>query len=93
MKNSVEPPWARTNPNEIYRGGRRKNLPRLLERQRRASKIWTNQVDAAANGDAEERIDGGGWAREQRVVRNKTKTKRLRGEVKRTPDPIYKANG
>ena len=55
--------------------------------------LWTNQVDAAANGDAEERIDGGGWAREQHVARKTMKMKRLRGEVKRTPGPIYKANG
>ena len=38
-----------------------------------------NQVDAAANGDADERVDGGGWAREEHVARKTMKTKRLRG--------------
>ena len=47
------------NPNGIYKEGRRKNLPRLLERWRRASEIWTNQVDAAANVEIEVKLDGG----------------------------------
>ena len=33
---------------------------RLLERWRRASEIWTNQLDATADVEAEVKLDGGG---------------------------------
>ena len=62
VKNSTEPPWARTNPNDIY-GEEEEELTEAIEGQRRASGIWSAQVDAAAVDEAEVRVDGGGGAR------------------------------
>ena len=48
-----------------------------------------NQVDAAANGDAEERVDGGRWAREEHVARKTMKMKRLREESEKGPLALF----
>lgn len=82
------------NPNGIYGEGRWKNLPRLLERRRSASEIWTNQVDAAANVEAEVKLDSGGRARALGCRKEEDEMKRHGGGgVKGTPSPIYKENG
>ena len=59
MKNSDKLPWIRVNPNEIY-GGEEEELTEAVERRRHASRIWSEQVDAAAVDEAEARVDGGG---------------------------------
>ena len=51
------------------------------------SGIWTSQVDAAADVEAEVKIDVGGWSRAHDVARWKKKTRRLRGKGERDPWP------
>ena len=67
--------------------GEEEELTEAVGRRRRASGIWTSQVDAAADVEAEVKIDGGGWDRAQDVARWRMKTKRLRGESERDPRP------
>ena len=48
------------NPNESKEGG--KDLLRPRKQRRCAAELWNEQVDAAANGAAEARLDDGGGA-------------------------------
>ena len=86
MKNSDKLPWIRVNPNEIY-GGEEEELTEAVERRRRASGIWSEQVDAAVVNKAEARVDGGGGARVLGRREEEDKTKRPRGESERDPRP------
>ena len=50
------------NPNEIY-GWEEEELTEAVEWRRRASEIWSEQVDAATKVEAEVKFNDGGGAR------------------------------
>ena len=66
------------NPNEIY-GWEEEELTEAVEWRRRASEIWSEQVDAAAVDEAEARFDGGGGARVLRVSRGRGRDEEAKG--------------
>ena len=55
--------------------------------------IWCNQVDAAANRDAEAELSDGGGARVQGRREEEEEAKRRRGKKEMTLGPIYKVKG
>ena len=55
--------------------------------------LCCNQVDAAANGEAEAKLGDGGGARVQRHREEEEEAKRRRGEKEMTLGPIYKVKG
>ena len=57
------------------------------------SRIWSEQVDAAAKVEAEAKFNGSGGARALGRHEEDDETNRHGGKVKGTPGPIYKANG
>ena len=62
VKNSVKLPWARANPKQIYRG-EEEELTESVEWRRCERGVWSRQVDAAANGEAEAEFEDDGGAR------------------------------
>ena len=52
----------------------------MLKQRRYAAALWCNQVDAAANGEAEAKLDGG--ARVQRRHEEEEEAKRRREKRK-----------
>ena len=54
-------------------------LTEAVERRRRASRIWSEQVDEAAVDEAEARVDGSGGARVLGRREEEDKTKRHGG--------------
>ena len=69
-----------------------KDLQRLLKQRRYAAALWCNQVDAAANGEAEAKLGDGGGARVQGHRKEEEEAKDTKGEKRMTLGPIYKAN-
>ena len=61
--------------------GEEEELTEAVGWWRRASRIWISQVDAAADVEAEVKIDGWVWV--QDIARWRVKTKRPRGKSER----------
>ena len=82
--------WARPNTKWIYRG-EEEELTKTIEWWRCVSRVWSEQVDAAAKVEVEVKSDGGGRARASGWREEDDKTKRHEGKM--TLVPIYKVNG
>ena len=61
-----------------------------VREQRCAASCWCDQVDAAAVGDAEAKLDDGGGTRRQGRREEEEEAKRRRGKREMTLGPIYK---
>ena len=59
-----------------------KDLQRLLKQRRYAAALWCNQVDAAANGEAEAKFGDGGGAWVQRRRKEEEEVKEIKGTEK-----------
>ena len=57
-----------------------KDIQRLLKQRRYTADLWCNQVDAAANGEAEAKLGNGGGARVQRCHNEEEEAKEAKGE-------------
>ena len=62
-----------------------------MKQQRSTAAFWCNQVDAAADGETEEKLDDGGGAQGQRCRKEEEEVKKTKGKKRRTRGPIYKA--
>ena len=61
-----------------------------MKQRRYVAVLWFSQVDAAADGEAEVKLDDGGGARVQRRREEEEEMKRQREERKGILSPIYK---
>ena len=52
----------------------------MLKQQRHAAALWCNQVDAAANGEAEAKLGDSGGAQVQRCRKEEEEAKEAKGE-------------
>ena len=62
-----------------------------MKQRRYVAALWCNQVDAAANGEAEAKLGNGDGARLQRCRKEEEEAKETKGEMGMALGPIYKA--
>ena len=62
-----------------------------MKQRRYCATLWCNQVDAAANGEAEAKLGDGGGARLQRRRKEEEEAKETKEEKGMALGPIYKA--
>ena len=71
---------------------RRRGTYWCRKKQRRyVAVLWFSQVDAAADDEAEMKLDDGSGARVQRRREEEEEAKETKGKMRRTRGPIYKA--
>ena len=73
----------RENPNESKEGG--KDLLRPRKQRRCAAGLWYEQVDAAADGEAEARLDDGGGAQVRRCHEEEEEANETKGKNDKDP--------